>query len=64
MHVNIYDQDGATLYRSNVALEDAINTKWDADTYAEAKSELEKSGRYWLGGGAAPLLLLIRCDHE
>lgn len=60
MRVNIYDQDGSELYRENVALEDCINTEWDADTYAEAQAELTKVGRYWIGGGAAPALLLIR----
>ena len=58
MRVKISWDQGSTFERE-CELEDCIQTEYDAATYREAQCELGKTGRYWLGGGAAPLALLI-----
>ena len=59
MQVNVYSDNGATLERRNVYLGDVCGD--DREEMARARNELEKAGRYWIGGGAAPLFLLMRC---
>lgn len=63
MRVKISWDEGATFERE-CELEDCIQVEWDADTYYEAKRNLSRHGRYWLGGGAAPLALLLRVREE
>ena len=58
MRVKISWDEGNTFERT-CELDDCIQKEWDAETYHEAKNELGKTGRYWLGGGAAPLCLLM-----
>jgi hypothetical protein len=58
MRVKISWDEGATFERE-CELTDAINPEWDRDEYEAARVELERAGRYWIGGGAAPLGLLM-----
>ena len=61
MNVKIYDinQDtGEQTFRAVAYLADAMAS--DDDEYSAARAELQRSGRYWVGGGAAPLVLLMR----
>jgi len=58
MRVKISWDEGSSFDRE-CDLEDCIQAEWDADTYTEARRELQHVGRYWLGGGAAPLCLLV-----
>ena len=59
MQVNIYTPEGSTPERVNVDLREVCGDD-DALFYA-AQNELQCSGRYWIGGGAAPFFLLMRC---
>ena len=62
MRVRIYDytDDGAEVYRREAELVDVFGDgKADPDYY-KAGMELATVGRYWIGGGAAPLVLLMR----
>jgi hypothetical protein len=62
MRVNVYDHDQNTgeesLQARNVDLEECFPN--DRVAYYTAREELERAGRYWVGGGAAPLVLLLR----
>lgn len=62
MIVKVSWDEGATFERA-CDLTDCIDTKWDADTYYAALRELTTVGRYWIGGGAAPLCLLMRAQQ-
>lgn len=59
MKVKIYDvaDDGTETFRAECFLGEAFE---DHAEYQNAWFELLRSGRYWLGGGAAPLVLLMR----
>ena len=59
MIVKVSWDEGATFERV-CDLTDCINPKWDTDNYYAALRELTTAGRYWTGGGAAPLCLLMR----
>ena len=61
MKVRIYDCDdwGGETLRCIADLADAFPDPEDGER-AKAERELRKSGRYWAGGGAAPLVLLVR----
>jgi hypothetical protein len=61
MRVKISWDDGATFER-HCELADAF-CSWDRDGLATAENELRKSGRYWIGGGAQPLGLIMR-DYD
>jgi hypothetical protein len=64
MNVKIYDIDadtGAETFRCVAFLADALPT--DDDEYGPARDELSRVGRYWIGGGAAPLVLLVRAGE-
>lgn len=56
LRVNIYDGDETALQSSNVPLTDVID---DADERADVADELRRTGRAWIGGGAAQLFLLV-----
>lgn len=58
MRVKISWDEGKTFERE-CDLEDCIQTTYDAETYHAAQIELANKGRYWLGGGACPLALLV-----
>lgn len=60
MMVKIYDIEdgGAEVLRCEALLADAIER--DDPEYRQALAELERAGRYWAGGGAAPFVLLMR----
>ncbi len=55
MRVKISWNEGTT-FSDECDLSDAFH---DCDEYATAWNELHKRGRYWAGGGAAPLALLV-----
>ena len=58
MRVKIYDYVGADeVYRDTCDLSEAAP---DSDDYQLTLAELQLMGRAWVGGGAAPLVLLIR----
>lgn len=59
MRVTIYDADNAI--HGICQLEEAIPGD-DVDAIAlreQAKEEFAKAGRFWVGGGAAPLYMLM-----
>lgn len=61
MRVRVYavDQDtGEEKYVNMSHLSELIETS--DDEYADALNQLEKCGRYYIGGGAAQLFLLFR----
>lgn len=66
MRVKIYDytDNGAEVYRDEAELVDVFGDgKADPD-YRPALVELATVGRYWIGGGAAPLVLLMRAGIQ
>ena len=62
MMVRVYDvaPDGAQTYRGEYELLETFGDGAADPEYRLARSELARTGRYWLGGGAAPLILLNR----
>ncbi len=63
MFVKIFDVDnntGAELLRTESADLRECFPDVDDPEYHEARRELERAGRYWGGGGAAPRYLLMR----
>lgn len=61
MRIRIYavdQQTGAETVEGECDLTEAL----DDPEYLDALMELEKVGRYWVGGGAAALSLLMRID--
>ena len=61
MRIKIYtvNQDtGTETLDGECELHEALDR--DDPEYAEALDELHKSGRFWVGGGAAALSLLTR----
>ncbi len=62
MRIKIFDYtaDGSETLRGEDWL-DAIFERDDPE-YEAARSELMAANRCWVGGGAAPLVLLIRND--
>jgi hypothetical protein len=61
MKIKIYAVDqntGVETFDAECDLDEAIER--DDPEYAEALDELQKTGRYWVGGGAAALSLLTR----
>ena len=59
MKIKISWDEGSTFDRE-CNLQDAINPEWDNDEYERARAALSTIGRYWVGGGAHPLGLLMR----
>jgi hypothetical protein len=62
MHVKIYDIDdnGNETFRSLCDLRECFPIGPDTSAeYIVAHDELDRVGRYWVGGGAAPLVLMI-----
>lgn len=63
MRVNTYtiEADGTEkLHCENVDLMECFPDAPQDDEYHVAKRYLERDGRYWGGGGATPLFLLMR----
>jgi len=62
MKVRIIDiaEDGTEMPRSTCPSD--LRSFFDAsdDEYFTALRGIEASGRYWIGGGAAPLVLIMR----
>lgn len=59
MKVRIYDYEtGEEVYRCTCDVAECFPD--DDDTLRAAVSELMTTGRYWAGGGAAPVVLLVR----
>lgn len=60
MIVRIYDYDdqGNQTFRGEANVFDCFPD--NPEESRRARFELEKAGRYWAGGGAAPLVLLTR----
>ncbi len=69
MQVKIYDVDsqGNEAFRAQCDLHDCFpDDSRDENGNSEflaALNELTRSGRVWIGGGAAPLVLLMRAEH-
>ena len=62
MFVKLYDcdQNGTTeTFRAQCELIECFPDAPDDPEYQLALAELKRAGRYWVGGGAAPLTLLI-----
>lgn len=59
MRVKISWDEGKSFERE-CELVDAINPQWDADLYEQAIYELARVGRYWTGGGAMPIGLIVK----
>lgn len=67
MKVNVFhvDQDTGAESLNNVRHTDEIaedNGMTDAEA-CHMESEIRKAGRFWLGGGAAPLFVLRRVEN-
>lgn len=62
MRVNTYEIDaaGERLNAENITLIDCFPGPENGDEYLLAYTELERTGRYWGGGGASPLFLIMR----
>ena len=60
MQVNVYEEDGVTLNCGPVDLREICGD--DDEMFTEAMNELKKAGRYWLGGGSAPLYFVKRAS--
>ena len=63
MRVNVFDvaEDGTeTVTAENVILSDCFPGIENDDEYHTAHLNLDKCGRYWCGGGAAPLRVIRR----
>jgi hypothetical protein len=63
MRVKIYDVDqatGAEEFRDECELVEAFGDGNADPEYYKAIVELATVGRYWAGGGAAPLVRLVR----
>ena len=56
MNVNIYEEDGLTPVTLGADLREVCGD--DLAMLYEAQDELQRIGRYWIGGGAAPLFYL------
>ena len=66
MKVTVYHCDattGAERPGETCELLDVFGDGREDPEYRPAVAELTKTGRYWLGGGAAPLVLLMRVER-
>lgn len=61
MRVNTFDGETQEPMGEHLWLGDVLGD--DADEYQKAMGELKRSGRYWFGGGAQPLVLIMPCRH-
>ena len=59
MKIKISWDDGATFERT-CDLTDAIQVEYDREFYEQALAELTSVGRFWFGGGAQPIGLMVR----
>lgn len=64
MRVKVYKVDqntGEETFERTAALDDLFDDSWEGGADAlSAACELEKAGRVWVGGGAAPLFYVVR----
>ena len=60
MRVDIFEEDTTTPHATNVDLRDQI----DEDECAEVESRIQREGRAWIGGGAAPLFYVTRAKEQ
>ena len=60
MKIDIYESTGHSFAPTTRGIELAEAITPDLPEYAEALHDLEKDGRAWIGGGAAPRVLLMR----
>lgn len=58
MRVKISWDEGATFERE-CEIEDCFQVEYDREAYEAARADLQQSGRHWIGGGAAPIGLLV-----
>lgn len=58
MQVNVYEEDSVTPRAIDIDLSEVCGDD-DAEFFA-AQDELKRVGRYWIGGGAAPLFYITR----
>lgn len=63
MQVRIYDCDGHgnEAVRCQCELRDCFPD--DEETFQTALTELKRSGRVWMGGGAEPLVILMSAER-
>ncbi len=63
MQVRIYDCDdaGNETFRAQCELRDCFPN--DDEDFQKALAELKRSGRVWVGGGAAPLTILMNVER-
>jgi hypothetical protein len=54
-----YDDEIGETYRCSASTLDEMFERDDPELLA-VERELSASGRYWIGGGAAPLVLIIQ----
>lgn len=57
MIVDVYEQDTVTLALPSVDLRDVLGDD-DSEDHDEIVARLQREGRAWVGGGAAPLFYL------
>lgn len=58
MQVNVFEEDTVTAHALDADLREVLGD--DDGEYFAALVELNRTGRFWIGGGAAPLFYLTR----
>lgn len=58
MQVNVFEEDTVTAHALDADLREVLGD--DDGEYFAALDELGRTGRYWIGGGAAPLFYVTR----
>lgn len=59
MQVRVLHEDTTTIEIDCIELRDIFDAEYGGEDYAEAADEIERNGRYWLGGGSAPLFYIV-----
>lgn len=64
MRVNLYtdhgDKSNTMDHQGTCELSECFPGPENGDEYLLAHTELDRTGRYWGGGGASPLFLIMR----
>lgn len=61
MQVNVFLEDTITEHARDADLREVLGS--DDGEFFQALDELKRVGRYWVGGGAAPLFYLTRATR-
>ncbi len=59
MLVRVLQEDTTTVEIESIELREIFDDEHGGEDYAEARNEIERAGRYWLGGGSAPLFYVV-----